>query len=249
MGRTAKYAEDLLLDAVIKYSDCCKSKIKATDLAEWARYNIEGLEDVRDYNFTRTIKDPKTKQQIEPEHLKRINEINKSRSIHKKAEQNILLSSTNIDHFYELTLRQQKEEIVEAREIVSKYRSSNNYLRKQNDTLNLVIKEYVAKVEEIQKTIKTIKSKQASFDKVISKLVKENDEDELLKKLEEMGVTDGNFDLIKYNESLKMKVNEMLDIEKEIKSYQNRLTNTEDDTSEMHRICINEDYIDDLTDF
>lgn len=249
MGRTAKYSEDLLLDAVIKYSDYCKSKIVATELAEWARCSIEGLEDVRDYNFTRKIKDPKTGHQIEPEHLKRINEINIARSIHRKTDKNTLLSTTNIERFYELSLRQQKEEIAEAREIISEYRSSNNYLRKQNDTFKHVVSEYIAKVEKIEKIVKEIKSKQAVVDKAIIKLVKENSEVHIIEKLKEIGISDGDFDLIKYNESLKMTVDEMLDIDKAIKMYQRRLTCGEGCVDSDNEISIEKNYINDLTDF
>ena len=44
MARTAKFTDDLLLDAVVQYADIYKGKIKATELAEWARKNIAGLE-------------------------------------------------------------------------------------------------------------------------------------------------------------------------------------------------------------
>ena len=48
MAKTQKYSEDQLLEAVIKFSEIEKKKIKATELADWCRSNIEGLEDVRD---------------------------------------------------------------------------------------------------------------------------------------------------------------------------------------------------------
>lgn len=52
MAKTQKYSEDQLLEAVVKFSEIEKKKIKATELAKWCRDNIEGLEEVRDYHFT-----------------------------------------------------------------------------------------------------------------------------------------------------------------------------------------------------
>ena len=62
MARTQKFPEDLLLEAVVKYAETEKGKIKATELAAWAALNIKGLEGVRDYHFMRPVldKNPKT---------------------------------------------------------------------------------------------------------------------------------------------------------------------------------------------
>ena len=57
MAKTQKYSEDRLLEAVIKFAEIEKRKIKATELAKWCRGNMEGLEEVRDYHFTRPIKE------------------------------------------------------------------------------------------------------------------------------------------------------------------------------------------------
>lgn len=51
MAKTQKYDEDQLLDAVVKYAEIERKKIKATELAKWCRNNIEGLEEVRDYHL------------------------------------------------------------------------------------------------------------------------------------------------------------------------------------------------------
>lgn len=47
MAKTQKYSEDKLLEAVVKFSEIEKKKIKATELAKWCRNNVEGLEEVR----------------------------------------------------------------------------------------------------------------------------------------------------------------------------------------------------------
>lgn len=57
MAKTQKYSEDRLLEAVVKFAEIEKRKIKATELARWCRSNMEGLEEVRDYHFTRPIKE------------------------------------------------------------------------------------------------------------------------------------------------------------------------------------------------
>ena len=65
MAKTRIYNDDILIEAVEKYSEQHTSgKIKATKLAEWAQQNIIGLENVRDYHFLReiTYKDPKSGQ-------------------------------------------------------------------------------------------------------------------------------------------------------------------------------------------
>ena len=56
MAKTRIYNDDILIEAVEKYSEQHTSgKIKATKLAEWAQQNIIGLENVRDYHFLREM--------------------------------------------------------------------------------------------------------------------------------------------------------------------------------------------------
>ena len=61
MARTQKFPEDLLLEAVVKYAEVEKGKIKATELAAWAASNIKGLEGVRDYHFMRPVRNKDSK--------------------------------------------------------------------------------------------------------------------------------------------------------------------------------------------
>lgn len=250
MGRTAKFSEDLLLDAVIQYSDFCKTKIKATELAEWARNNITGLEDVNDYHFTRPIKNPETKKQEKRLCTQRLEEINTARDIRKQENRNVLLSSVNIDRFYELSEREQRNEISKAREIVSKYHSSNAYYKKKYDIMNQILSEYAQKVSELEEKLRTITKKQSFIDRKISALLKDNDEKAIRNKLKEIGITDGDFDLKKYQNSLRLEVEEMFNIEKVIRQYQRSLGDN-DDTDEISENTVNvkDDYIDDLTDF
>lgn len=85
MARTQKFPEDLLLEAVVKYAEVEKGKIKATELAAWAALNIKGLEGVRDYHFMRPVrnKDSKTGKQTAGKKncTLRMEEINRARSL------------------------------------------------------------------------------------------------------------------------------------------------------------------------
>ena len=82
MAKKQKIDNDLLLEAVVKYADVCKRKIKYKELAEWSAANISGLEDVKDYMFSRSMveTDPITgkKKQRERPCTVRIKEINAS---------------------------------------------------------------------------------------------------------------------------------------------------------------------------
>lgn len=51
MAKKQKIDNDLLLEAVVKYANICKGKIKYKELAEWSMANIPGLEEVKDYMF------------------------------------------------------------------------------------------------------------------------------------------------------------------------------------------------------
>ena len=103
MGKKQKYKDDQLLEAVIKYSEIYKKKIKATELAEWCRENIEGLEEVKYYHFMRPInvRDEKSGKMKQQSKLctKKIEEINKARSLVAGVKTNLLLQSSNIDTF------------------------------------------------------------------------------------------------------------------------------------------------------
>ena len=93
MARTQKFPEDLLLEAVVKYAETEKGKIKATELAAWAALNIRGLEGVRDYHFMRPIRemDSRTGKQtlIKKSCTLRMEEINRARSLTESVKRNV----------------------------------------------------------------------------------------------------------------------------------------------------------------
>lgn len=247
MARTAKYSDDLLLDAVVQYADCFKGKIKATELAEWARNNVVGLEEVSDYNFTRPIKNVKTGKLEKKRCTKRIEDLNVSRDTRKRENRNILLSTVNADKFFSLSEREQRACVAQAREIVAEYRSTNIYLRRQNDYLNRLHLDDVEQFRELEAKIKDITARQSFLEKKVSALTKQTTEEQLRSKLAEIGITDGNFDLIKYNDSLSLDVSEMLNIDKTIRKYEKESIDCEEKPSEEIKEACN--HIDDLTDF
>ena len=154
MAKTQKYSEDQLLEAVIKYSEIEKKKIKATELAEWSRRNIEGLEEVRDYHFTRSIRerDANTGKIIDRPKLctLKINEINKARDITKSVDTNLLLRATNMDTFFQQSDSAQRKIVVETRKIFDEIIHRNILLARENeDVINKVLKETNAEIVPI----------------------------------------------------------------------------------------------------
>ncbi|WP_022755554.1 hypothetical protein [Butyrivibrio fibrisolvens] len=243
MARTAKFTDDLLLDAVVKYSDTHKEKIKATELAEWARKNIPGLEEVKDYHFTRPIKNPKTGALEKKLCTQRIDDLNVARDTRKKENRNVLLSSVNIERFYSMSEREQRNCIVQAREIVAEYRKTNSYLRKKNDYLNGVYSINRDRLQELELLLKEVRTKQKQIDLTLSRLKKNLTEEKTKEKLAEIGITDGKFDLIKYNESLKSKVEDLFNIDEVIREYQKGVEDVDSDGDDDQNI------LDKLTDF
>lgn len=250
MGRTAKFTDDLLLEAVIKYSEFTKTTIKASELARWASNNITGLEEVKDYHFTRPVKNPITGELEKKICTQRMEELNAARDTRQRENKNVLLSSVNMDKFFDMDIRNQRKEIKETREILSEYKRTNIYLRKQNDYLKSLINGISEKMDAYDSEIKNIKKKQAALDKKVADVRRNISDVQIRNRLEEMGIIDGDFDLVKYNQSIREGVGEIFNIEEAIKRYQKNL-NIDEDTynEEPEDISIKDDLIDDLLDF
>lgn len=232
MARTQKFTEELLLEAVIRYSEQYKGKIKATELAEWSRKNVEGLEDVRDYHFMRPIRVPDEKtgelKEVQKPCTVRIEELNKSRSITAAANANIVLKASSIDSFFEQPIQAQKKAILETREMFDRLTTQNINLRKENEALRKVRKSQDNGLSELTEKVKDIAKKQDKLIKQINYLMKATDETQRKEALSKMGVSDGKVDLKKYNDSLTLDINEVLDIHKEIiKNANNSINSSE----------------------
>lgn len=221
MAKTQKYSEDQLLEAVIKYSEVEKQKIKATELAKWCRENIEGLEEVRDYHFTRSIKVKNEKTGKVEEKTKictvRINEINKSRSIVSGVKTNILLNSSNIDTFISQPLSVQKKIIVETRETVDKLMMKNNNLVRESEVYRNENKFLREKTTLLEEKIKGITKTHAKLNQYISYIMKSIGDTEQRKILSKMGIEDNSINLNTYMKSLQQEINEVMNINEVLK--------------------------------
>ena len=249
MGRTAKFPEDLLLDAVIKYSEIVKTKIKVKELARWSSNNINGLEGVKDYHFTRLQKDSKTGEYKKRLCAQRIEELNVVRNTRQRENKNVLLSTVNMNLFFEQDRRIQAKEVQEMRDIVSEYRRTINFLRQQNEYYRSLLKEISEKMGVFEVEIKEIMKKQRVLDKKVAEVRRCLNDENIRAQLELIGISDGNFDLVKYNEALKTGVSELFNIEKAIRMYQRNLSGDDGEEDYEEEVATKDDFLDVLLDF
>ena len=218
MAKTQKYSEDQLLEAVVKFSEIEKKKIKATELAKWCRSNMEGLEEVRDYHFTRPVKekDEKTGKMIERPKLStvRMEEINKSRSLTVSINTNLLLRASNIDTFMEQPVSLQRKMVVETRETVDKLLTRNTNLTRENEALKAENKRLKADVLAVKDKLDSLQKTQNKLIKQVTYLMKSSDEAARKEVLSKMGIEDGSVDLDAYTKSLQQDIDTVMDISK-----------------------------------
>lgn len=223
MAKTQKYTEDQLLEAVIRFSEIEKKKIKATELAKWCKDNIEGLEEVRDYHFTRPIKekDEKIGKMVERPKLctVRMEEINKSRSLTVSINTNCLLKASNIDTFMEQPTSLQRKMIVDTRETVDKLLTKNTNLTRENEALRTENKSLKTDVLSVSDRVDILQKAQEKLIKQVTYLMKITDEEARKKMLSEMGIEDGSIDLDVYTQSLQQNIDDVMDINKVLKNY------------------------------
>lgn len=245
MGRTSKYNDNRLLDAVIQYSEKCVGKIKLTALAEWARNNIAGLEDVQDYHFVRPVKNPKTGKMEKRPCTQRIEELNAMRDLRKRIDHNVIMSGVSIDVFYDLPERDQRRNIEEARATVAEIKSSNTYLRRSISYLEAYHNGIKEKLTEVLKLTHSIKQKQEEVEKRISSVERKLEDQQIRAIAEEMGIRDEFFSITKYNESLRLDVSEMINMDEEIRKHQRKIKNESGSSGEEEGLLS----LDELTDF
>lgn len=229
MAKTQKYSEDQLLEAVVRFSEIEKKKIKATELAKWCRENIEGLEEVRDYHFTRPIKekDEKTGKMVERPKLctVRMEEINKSRSLTVSINTNLLLKASSIDAFMEQPDSAKRKMIVETRETVDKLLTRNANITRENEALKVENKSMKSEILSVSEKVEALWKAQSKLIKQVTYLIKSTDEVARKKILEQMGITDRTVDLDVYTKSLQQDIEDVMDINKVLKKY---IVETED---------------------
>lgn len=223
MAKTQKYSEDQLLEAVIKFSEIEKKKIKATELADWCRRNIEGLEEVRDYHFTRSVKekDKKTGKKVERPKLctLKIEEINKARSLTVSINTNLLLRASNINTFMDQPDSAKRKMIIETRETVDKLLTRNGNITRENEALRAENKSMKSDILKMTDKVKLLQKAQDKLIRQITHLMKVTDETARKQILAQMGIEDESVDLNTYSECLQQELSEVMDINKSLRKY------------------------------
>ena len=235
MAKTQKYSEDQLLTAVVKFSEIEKKKIKATELAKWCRENIVGLEEVRDYHFTRLIKewDNKSGKMVERKKLctLKIEEINKARSLIVSINTNLLLRASNIDSFMEQPNTTKRKMIVETRETVDKLLNQNRNIARENEVLKADNKAMKVEISMLTDRVDALQKAQKKLIKQVSYLMKVTDEGTRKEMLAQMGIRDGSIDLDTYLNSLQQELSNILEINNALRRH---ITNERDIPSNIN---------------
>ena len=223
MAKTQKYSEDKLLEAVVKFSEIEKKKIKATELAKWCRDNIEGLEEVRDYHFTRSVKekDERTGKMVErPKRCTlKIEEINKSRSLIVSINKNLLLQASNIDIFMEQPDSAKRKMIVETRETVDKLLMRNRNITREKEVLKTENQAMKAEILKISEKVDNFQKAQDKLIRQIKYLMKATDEAARKEIVAQMGISDDSVDLDTYINSLNQELSQIVDINRILRKY------------------------------
>lgn len=233
MAKKQKINNDLLLEAVVKYADICKGKIKYKELAEWSAANIEGLEEVKDYMFSRAIavKDPvtgKVKKQDRP-CTTRIKEINESRIITAGISRNVLIQASNIDNFFSLPRTEQRRAILSTREQVASLTKRNICLERENKRIIAEDEDLKKFSVELEKRILSIVETQELLKKQINYIRKFTDEVQRRQALERIGITEEGFQLLVNQES--QYVEETFSFGDAIKKFQKAMEQSEEHQS------------------
>lgn len=237
MGKKQKFTEDQLLSAVIKFSEVERGKIKATDLANWCRKNYPGLEEVRDYHFTRPIyeKDAKTGKNIERAKLcaLKIDEINRSRRLVRNMDTNLLLRASSIDTFMEQSDLTKRKMIASTRETVDQLLSSNRDIARENEAVKVENKELKSQISGLSEKIESLQKAQAKLSKQVAYVMKIADETMQKKMLADMGIEDETIDLQKYINSLQQELNDVMNINSVLLRYMSGEMQVEPVTSDL----------------
>ena len=218
MARTQKYTEELLLEAVVKYAETERGKLKATELAEWAGANITGLEGVRDYHFMRPVreKDPQTGAvtvRRKPCTV-RMDEINRARSLTAQISRNALLKASTIEEFMNQPGFIQRRQIAETRETVGRLAAKNESLSRANEALRAENKSFRKGMEQLTEDIRRLQDTQGRLTKQVMYLMKAADEKSRKEALADMGLSDRSVDLDVYTRSLEQEIVSVMDLRK-----------------------------------
>lgn len=224
MAKTPKFPDDKLLEAVAKYADLHRGKIVATELAQWASENINGLQGVEARHFMRPEekKDPKTGKIVRNIKLctAKINELNAVRSTATAMNTNILLKSANVDKLFSLPVQEQRRLILETRKQVDQLIAENISLRTENKAVAAKSQAVSARMDAVGKDLEKLKKDHEKLLILTTRAMDTFDERKRKEMLASIGVCDGTFDLDTYVDSLTQHVNEVTSLNEVIQKSQ-----------------------------
>lgn len=208
MAKKQKIDNDLLLEAVVKYSDICKGKIKYKELAEWSAANIPGLEEVKDYMFSRPVIETdsvtgKKKHQDRPCTI-RIKEINASRTVTAGIATNVLIQASNVEIFMSLPRVEQRRAILSTREQVTSLTQRNIYLERENKRIVSADEDLKTFAAELEARLLTVAETHELLKKQINYIRKFTDAAQRRQALEQIGITEDGFQLLVNQEALQI---------------------------------------------
>lgn len=234
MAKTQKYRDELLLEAVVKYAELNRGKIVATKLAEWASANIDGLEGVRDYHFTRPYleKEPTTGKNVSKAKrcTEKINKINAARNTIVAINGNTLLRSANVDAFFLLPKHVQRELILQTREQVDRLTATTQYLQRENRTIAEENKALRSTQEELSSVQTDIINQQKKLMLLLRNAISDIDECKRKEILEKIGIHNGTIDLLEYTKSLTYEAGTLMGFNEAIKQHQRENSEVEIDS-------------------
>ncbi len=229
MAKKQKIDNDLLLEAVVKYSNICRGKIKYKELAEWSAANIEGLEEVKDYMFSRPITETdlatgKKKSQARPCTI-RIKEINASRTVTADIAANALIQASNVEIFMSLPRAEQRRAILSTREQVTSLTQRNIYLERENKRIVSADEDLKTFAAELQARLLSVTETHELLKKQINYIRKFTDAAQRRQTLEQIGITEEGFQLLVNQES--KQIEEAFSFGDAIKKFQKAAEKTE----------------------
>ena len=226
MAQKARFSDDQLMDAVIRYSEAFHGKIKVSELARWASENISGMEGVQAHNFRAKRKTYNSRtgkpEERELEAFIRIQELNRIRAGTGPAGQNVFLHASDPDAYLRLPKAEQRRQILEARSFVETTNSKNRSILRENAAIraeNERVKEENCRQNRL---LAEIQKKQEALDRQLRMVIQEIDANEKTDILCSLGVMDGGFDLVAYQASLRQDIRDAFSISDEIKKFVKR---------------------------
>lgn len=124
-----------------------------------------------------------------------------------------------MDSFLDLPVNEQRQVILDTRAQVSKLRSENMKLHRENESLLTKYKELSDQAEKQEARIEELSKKQEKLRAAVNRAMAVYDDGERRKVLESIGICDGKLDLDTYVDSLSIDMSEVFSINTAIKKH------------------------------